>query len=156
MPTRDCCPRYHAMVRLNSSNDFRKCNTVANLPLCWKFVEVQPCKAYSFCSTSFGLYSKGIYIIALFSIRKNSNDFLKLDDAAQDVYNQIYEKGASDNMLTHLGQELMQAIWLLLLNDAFTDSYINGIVLKFLDGIVRQLYPQILTYAADYPEKFVF
>ena len=59
-------------------------------------------------------------------------------------------------MLTHLRRELMQAIWLLLLDDEFMDAYVNGIVLKFPDGIVRRLFPRILTYAADYPEKYVF
>jgi hypothetical protein len=59
-------------------------------------------------------------------------------------------------MLTHLRRELMQAIWLLLLDDEFMDAYVNGIVLKFPDGILRRLFPRILTYTADYPEKYGF
>lgn len=56
-------------------------------------------------------------------------------------------------MLTHLRRELMQAVWLLLLDDEFVNAYVNGIVIEFPDGILRRIFPRILTYAADYPEK---
>jgi hypothetical protein len=56
-------------------------------------------------------------------------------------------------MLTHLRRELMQAIWLLLLDDEFMEAYIHGIILEFSDGITRRLYPRFFTYSADYPEK---
>ena len=56
-------------------------------------------------------------------------------------------------MLTHLRRELMQAVWMLLLDDEFMEAYIHGIVLEFSDGIKRQLFPRFFTYSADYPEK---
>lgn len=57
-------------------------------------------------------------------------------------------------MLTHLRRELMQAVWLLLLDDDdFMDAYINGIVIEFMDGIFRRLFPRFFIYGADYPEK---
>ncbi|KAF8802003.1 hypothetical protein BYT27DRAFT_7226594 [Phlegmacium glaucopus] len=79
----------------------------------------------------------------------------KLGDTIQDFYRATYGKAASSEMLTHLRRELMQAIWLLLLDDDFMEAYIHGIVLEFADGIMRRLYPRIFTYAADYPEKIL-
>jgi hypothetical protein len=80
---------------------------------------------------------------------------LKLTDAIQDAYHEIYGQAPSDNILTHLRRELMQAVWLLLLDDEFMDAYINGIVIEFPDGVLRRLFPRFFTYAADYPEKYV-
>jgi hypothetical protein len=49
----------------------------------------------------------------------------------------------------------MHAVWRILLDDEFTDAYENGIVITFLDGIQRRLFPRFFTYSADYPEKWV-
>ena len=48
-------------------------------------------------------------------------------------------------MLTHLRRELMQEVWLILMDDDFMHAYIHGIMQVF--------YPQFFTYSADYPEK---
>ena len=80
---------------------------------------------------------------------------VKLTDAIQDAYHEIYGQAPSDNILMHLRQELMQAVWFLLLDNEFMDAYVNGIVIEFPDGILRQLFPRFFTYAADYPEKYV-
>jgi hypothetical protein len=47
----------------------------------------------------------------------------------------------------------MQAIWKLLLDDKFVQAYKLGLVVKFVDGISRRVFPRFYTYAADYPEK---
>jgi hypothetical protein len=47
----------------------------------------------------------------------------------------------------------MQEIWRLILDDDFTDAYVNGIIIEFPDGIRRRLFLRIFIYAADYPEK---
>lgn len=47
----------------------------------------------------------------------------------------------------------MQAIWALLLDDNLKDAYVNGIPLKFPDGIIRWLFIRFFVYGADYPEK---
>ena len=49
----------------------------------------------------------------------------------------------------------MHAIWLLLLDEDFRNAYVYGIVLQFADGISRRVFLRFLTYAADYPEKYV-
>lgn len=49
----------------------------------------------------------------------------------------------------------MQSIWLFLLDDEFMYAYVHGVVVLCGDGITRHLFPHILIYAADYPEKYV-
>lgn len=60
---------------------------------------------------------------------------------------------ARADVLTHCRRELMQAIWLLLLDDDFMHAYAFGIVIECADGILRRFFPRIFIYAADYPEK---
>ena len=57
-------------------------------------------------------------------------------------------------MLTHCKHELVHAIWKILLDDEFLEAYQNGIVLQCHDGMLRQIFPCIFTYSADYPEKY--
>ena len=47
----------------------------------------------------------------------------------------------------------MQAIWHKLLDDDFLEAYCHGLIVTCADGIVRRVFPHILTYSADYPEK---
>jgi hypothetical protein len=58
-------------------------------------------------------------------------------------------------LLTHSKRELFHALWNVLLDDAFLHAYEHGIVIAWMDGIERRFYPRILTYSADYPEKYV-
>ena len=45
---------------------------------------------------------------------------------------------------------------MLLLDDEFIKAYRNGIVVRCYNGVLRQIYPQIFTYSADYPEKWAY
>ena len=47
----------------------------------------------------------------------------------------------------------MHEIWHTILDDDFIDAYTNGILIEFIDGVTRQVFPRFLTYSADYPEK---
>ena len=49
----------------------------------------------------------------------------------------------------------MHAVWMNLLDDEIIDAYVNGILIEFIDGVTRPVFPCILTYSADYPEKCV-
>jgi hypothetical protein len=49
----------------------------------------------------------------------------------------------------------MHQILSVILNEKFVDAYQNGFVLECGDGIWRRLFPRILMYSADYPEKRV-
>jgi hypothetical protein len=40
-----------------------------------------------------------------------------------------------------------------MLDDDFLHAYEHGIATKLADGIMRRVFPRILTYSADYPEK---
>jgi hypothetical protein len=50
---------------------------------------------------------------------------------------------------------VLHAQWTILLDDEFIKAYQHGIVVECWDGITRRIYPRILTYSADYPEKCV-
>ncbi|KAF8874231.1 hypothetical protein BD779DRAFT_1476607 [Infundibulicybe gibba] len=79
----------------------------------------------------------------------------KLSDAIQDVYRKVFGKVATAAVLTHCKRELMQVIWLLLLDEEFMHAYIHGFVIEFADGVSRRVFPRFFTYSADYPEKIL-
>ncbi len=78
-----------------------------------------------------------------------------LSDSFQDLLSSIHARWNTQkkSILTHCRQELMHAIWLILLDDDFLHAYKYGIVIKCHGGIERRVYPRIFTYSADYPEK---
>ncbi|OSC99224.1 hypothetical protein PYCCODRAFT_1416437 [Trametes coccinea BRFM310] len=78
-----------------------------------------------------------------------------LPDDLQDYYLHVYGTPISADVLTFCKRELMQRIWLLLLDDEFLDAYENGILVLCGDGVTRRIFPRILTYSADYPEKIL-
>ena len=49
----------------------------------------------------------------------------------------------------------MHAVWQFLLDGDFLHAYRYGMVILCHDGIERRVYPRIITYSADYPEKCV-
>lgn len=50
----------------------------------------------------------------------------------------------------------MQSVWKALLDDKFLDAWKHGMIVLCGDGVWRRLYPRILTYSADYPERYAF
>jgi hypothetical protein len=70
-------------------------------------------------------------------------------------YQEAYGIAPSKEMLMHLKRELVQEIWALLLTPRFMHAYVHGMVLVCADHIKRRLYPRLLIYMADYPEKRV-
>ena len=54
-------------------------------------------------------------------------------------------------MLTHLRRELMQEVWLILMDDDFMHVYMHGIELDDDDQYL--FFPRNLTDSNDYPEK---
>ncbi|PSR72539.1 hypothetical protein PHLCEN_2v11592 [Hermanssonia centrifuga] len=59
------------------------------------------------------------------------------------------------HVLRFCKNQLMHAVWLLLLDDKFMEAYEHGIRVNCADGIIQQLFPRFFTYSADYPERFV-
>lgn len=57
-------------------------------------------------------------------------------------------------MVAHLKQEHFHAIWKILLDDAFIEAHKNGLDIVCGDGIRRQEFLRIFTYATDYPERY--
>jgi hypothetical protein len=77
----------------------------------------------------------------------------QLVDTIQDFYRKTFNKPTTSAVLMHCKCELMQAIWLQLLDDNFMDAYANGTLVEYADRTIRRFFPQIFTYSADYPEK---
>ncbi|KAG9089394.1 hypothetical protein FRC06_001569 [Ceratobasidium sp. 370] len=77
-----------------------------------------------------------------------------LPDEVQEQIAQMHGgKPPTDALLTHLRRELMHAVWSALLDDDIVHAWKHGVVIQCADGIVRRVFPRILTYSADYPEK---
>ncbi|KAI0363871.1 hypothetical protein BV20DRAFT_957443 [Pilatotrama ljubarskyi] len=76
-----------------------------------------------------------------------------LPDIIQQAYEQQYGCPPTAAILRFCKKELIQQIWLLLLDDDFVTAYVHGFVVECGDGIKRRIFPRILTYSADYPEK---
>jgi len=53
----------------------------------------------------------------------------------QDFYHSVYGRVATSEVLTHCKQELMHAIWILLLDTEFMAAYIHRIILECSDQI---------------------
>jgi len=71
----------------------------------------------------------------------------------QDYFKEHFNSTTSPATLMHLKQELMHAIWELILDNKFMHADKHGIVIECPDGISRRFYPCFFTYSADYPEK---
>jgi Plavaka transposase len=76
-------------------------------------------------------------------------------DSIQDFYREHYGNSATAATLTHCKRELVHAVLAVILNDRFIDAYRQGFLLKCGDGLYRRLFPRLLIYSADYPEKCV-
>jgi hypothetical protein len=61
----------------------------------------------------------------------------------------------SDHLITHCRREMLHAQWEILLDDEFVDAYEHGIIIQCCDEITCRFYPRIVTYSADYKEKYV-
>jgi hypothetical protein len=71
----------------------------------------------------------------------------------QDFYLEVYKTAATAEVLHFIKVDLMQQIWLLLLDDKFVNAYIHSILVTCGDGKKQQVFPHFFTYVADYPEK---
>ncbi|KIN92673.1 hypothetical protein M404DRAFT_172845, partial [Pisolithus tinctorius Marx 270] len=77
----------------------------------------------------------------------------KLPDRIQEVYRYLFGKSASSATLTHCRHKLFHSIWNHILDADFIHAYEHGFDIRFPDGVLRKVFPQFFTYAADYPEK---
>ncbi|TBU53092.1 hypothetical protein BD310DRAFT_981403 [Dichomitus squalens] len=68
-------------------------------------------------------------------------------------YKDIYGSPPSAAVIRLLKHDLMQKIWLHLLDAEFMHAFEHGILIKCGDGVIRRVFPRIFLYAADYPEK---
>ncbi|KAI0753029.1 hypothetical protein C8Q80DRAFT_1217334 [Daedaleopsis nitida] len=69
------------------------------------------------------------------------------------AYVEAYGEPPSAAILRLLKQDLMQHIWLLLLDTDFMHAVRHSMLVKCGDGIIQRIFPRIFTYMADYPEN---
>ncbi|KAG8729295.1 hypothetical protein FRC10_004102 [Ceratobasidium sp. 414] len=79
--------------------------------------------------------------------------FGNLPDEVNEQITKMHKKPPTDALITHLRCELMHAVWVALLDDEFIEAWRTGVVIDCADGVRRRVFPRILTYSADYPEK---
>ena len=77
----------------------------------------------------------------------------QLGDDLQEAYKSFFGVLATAPMLTHLRREVMQAVWLLILDNEFMHAYIHGIELEFIDDDPYIFLPRFFTNSNDYLEK---
>jgi hypothetical protein len=70
----------------------------------------------------------------LYGIDANVN---QLVDTIQDFYHKMFNKPVMSVVLMHCKRELMQAIWLQLLDDDFVDAYANRTLVECADRTVQ-------------------
>jgi hypothetical protein len=71
----------------------------------------------------------------------------------QDFVLKTFGISATAEVLRFLKVNLMQQIWLLLLDKDFMNAYVHGILIACGDGATHRIFPRFFTYSADYPEK---
>lgn len=79
---------------------------------------------------------------------------IQLPDAIQDFYQRFFGVSATADVLRFCRSQVLQAVWLLLLDPDFMHAYEHGMLVQCGDGVLRRLFPRFLTYSADYPERF--
>ena len=77
----------------------------------------------------------------------------QLPDALFRAYKNFYGEAPSAAVIRLFKRDLVQKIWLQLIDSEFVRAYKHGILVTCGDGIIRRLFPRILAYSADYPEK---
>jgi hypothetical protein len=65
---------------------------------------------------------------------------IQLGDAFQDWYIRTFGKSATAEVITHCHQELVQAIWQILLSVGFMVEYCHRIMMECADGIMRRFF----------------
>ncbi|EJF60787.1 hypothetical protein DICSQDRAFT_147740 [Dichomitus squalens LYAD-421 SS1] len=68
-------------------------------------------------------------------------------------YEETFGVPASAAVIRLLKYDLMQKVWLLLLDAEFMYAFTHGVIVVCGDGITRRVFPRIFLYCADYPEK---
>ncbi|EJF64367.1 hypothetical protein DICSQDRAFT_54144 [Dichomitus squalens LYAD-421 SS1] len=76
-----------------------------------------------------------------------------LPDALFEWYKDLYGAPPSAAVIRLLKHDLMQKIWLQLLDADFMHAFEHGMLVECGDGVLRRLFPRIFLYSADYPEK---
>jgi hypothetical protein len=80
---------------------------------------------------------------------------LQIPESFKKWFHDRYAKTPSAPVHAHLKREIMQAVWLLLLDEDLMRAYIHGLEITCGDGVKRLIFPRFFVYSADYPEKYI-
>ena len=150
--TGDCWP--HVLVRFDSTRTVWACVCMAHLSFLWQPLQIclnQP----RICCHPIAFIPSVSWIPSFLAPLRRSHPIVQLPQFIKNTLSLITSKKDNCDLLSHCKRELVHAIWRILLDDEFIKAYKNSIVIKCFDGITRRVYPRILTYSADYPEKCV-
>lgn len=121
-----------------------------------KRLQIQEVPAISEARGAGGILRKGTYNPKLCLAPRSYLTLGQLPDSFKDFVGSHSGKGkVGKGVLAHCLRELFHSQWKILLDDEFMDAYENGFVVDCSDGVKRRFFPRILTYSADYPEKWV-
>lgn len=109
------------------------------------------CKPKAFAAHHIAYIPKVCFVLYFKS--QDSSLSLQLSDKIQDFCQEKFGKPATSHVLSHMRRELMHEVWKIILDEEFMNAYTHGFLMEFADGTVRQVFPRIFTYSADYPEK---
>ena len=80
---------------------------------------------------------------------------MQLPDDFANAYMKEFSVPPPPDVITYCRRELYHAVIQLILEGKFADTYKNGILIKFPDGITCCVFPRFYCYSANYPEKLV-
>jgi hypothetical protein len=138
------------MVRFHASSKLWIGFALANLPLLWQHLEVHLKQANIILISSYSLSSLGKHALAVFIL---AHLYLQMPETFAAWYRNHTENVPPTDLFTHMKQELMHALWKLMLDDEFMRAYSEGVPVEFANGKTRPIVLRIFTYLADYPKK---
>jgi hypothetical protein len=80
---------------------------------------------------------------------------VQIPESFKEWFRSRFDRLLGADTLAHLKHEIMQAVYLLLLDSQLMVAYVHGKIIKCADGIERLFFPRFFVYSADYPEKYV-
>ncbi|THV02941.1 hypothetical protein K435DRAFT_652331, partial [Dendrothele bispora CBS 962.96] len=78
-----------------------------------------------------------------------------LPDVIGAEYYKKFSETPSAEVLRFLKREIMQAVWMLLMNDEFVHAHKHGFLEKCADSKVRRFFPRFYTYSADNMDRIL-
>ena len=80
---------------------------------------------------------------------------MQLPSNFQDWIRDKVGRKAPQDVVSFCRKSLAHASLMSIFDDRFVHAWDEGLVIVCGDGVTRRCYPRIITYGADFPEKYV-